>query len=312
LARLGFALEMLWARFRRGRRHCPYCRSCLHHRLQRKWLLIEARQCVFCGLIFRYPTDAPDKAARFYEDEYKGEMDDYIPGAERAAALRASHFQGTFFDRSSRLGLLRHCYAGGKVLDFGCSWGFATAQLIDAGLDAQGYELSRSRAELGRKALGVPITTDWPRLVEQSAQAFSLIYADHVLEHLCDLHAVLEDFARLLAPPGRLVLFVPNGGGRGARALGVRWGPFLGESHTIAFTAAWFLANLPRHGFAVEVLGSTPDGIDSLPDGDELICVARRVSEHRAGPTRNGDAVLTRESPCADLSAASTAPGERR
>src|SRR5262249_3943763 len=157
-------------------------------------------------------------------------------------------------------------------LDFGCSWGFATAQLVAAGFDACGFELSRRRAELGRKALGVTVETDFRQLVARAAGAFTLVYTDHVLEHLFDLPSVFDDFARLLAPSGRLAVFVPNGGGRAAREHGVRWGPFLGESHTVAFTAAWFLANLPRHGFVIEVLGSAPEGIDTLPDGEELIC----------------------------------------
>ena len=116
MARLVFALEMLAARFRRDRRRCPYCRSCLSHLLQRKWLLIEARQCVYCGLIFRYPTDSPEKAAHFYESEYEGEMEGYIPDEGRARALHAANFRQSFFDRSSRLALLRRFYEHGKVL----------------------------------------------------------------------------------------------------------------------------------------------------------------------------------------------------
>jgi 2-polyprenyl-3-methyl-5-hydroxy-6-metoxy-1,4-benzoquinol methylase len=285
MARFGFALEMLAARFRRDRRCCPYCRSCLHRRLQRKWLLIEARQCIYCGLVFRYPTDSPQKAARYYESEYQGEMEGYIPGEEQARALHAANFHGSFFDRSSRLGVLQRFYQQGRVLDFGCSWGFGTAQLIAAGLDATGFELSRRRAELGRKALGVPIETDFRQLVMRSAGQFTLIYADHVIEHLFDLRSVLDDFEKLLSPSGHLVLFVPNGGGPGARQHGVKWGPFLGESHTVALTADWFLANLPRHGFVVEVLGGEPEGIDSMPDSDELICVARRISPEEVAPT---------------------------
>jgi len=45
---------MLRARWSRRRSLCPYCESSLHRRLQRKRLLIEARKCEFCGLIFRW------------------------------------------------------------------------------------------------------------------------------------------------------------------------------------------------------------------------------------------------------------------
>lgn len=277
MARLRFAWDMLWARLRSERLQCPYCRSCLHTRLQRKWLLIEARQCAYCGLIFRYPIDLPQAANDFYENHYQGQQATDLPSTEHLRELLATGFRGSIYDKSHRVALLKRFYAGGRALDFGCSWGYASAQLIAAGFDTIGFELSRSRAAFGREALGIHIESDILRLTEEFAGAFSLIYADHVVEHLCDLRSAIDTFSRLLAPNGRLVILVPNGGGQLARQQGVGWGPFLGESHTVALTATWFLANLPLHGFAIEAVGGSVEKIETIVDAEELVCVARRV-----------------------------------
>jgi 2-polyprenyl-3-methyl-5-hydroxy-6-metoxy-1,4-benzoquinol methylase len=275
LARFRFAVRMALARFRREQNKCPYCRSSLHQRLARKWLLIEARKCAFCGLIFRYPTDDPRTAFVFYESEYRSGRVTLLPSATELRELRKSNFQGSIYDKSSRVELLKELYAGGKVLDFGCSWGYTVAQLNAAGMEAVGYELSQARAAFGRMALGVAIETDLATLVADNARAFSLIYADHVFEHVPDLFATFQACATLLQPGGQLAIMVPNCGGRRGREDGVSWGPFLGETHTISFTAEWFLGNLARHGFEVVRLGHAGRPIDTMPEEDELLCVVR-------------------------------------
>jgi SAM-dependent methyltransferase len=298
MARLAFAIRMVMARLNPARRHCPYCGSCLSHRLGRKWLLIEARQCVFCHLIFRYPTDGPAEARKFYERKYSGVKAWPLPGDAELRSMRAANFQGTVFDKLHRIRVLERFAANGKILDFGCSWGYSVAQLIEAGFDAVGYEPSQGRAEFGRQTLGVPIESAWETLLAQHSQRIGVVYADHVLEHVNDLRATLDGFARLLVPGGRLVLFVPNCGGWKARTQGLRWGPFLGEAHPVSFTADWFYRHLPRHGFAVETLGDNPDCVDSLPNGDELICVARRTALRRVGD--ESMAAASRDNLCAD------------
>jgi hypothetical protein len=44
----------------------------------------------------------------------------------------------------------------------------------------------------------------------------------------------------------------------------------------MALTADWFRRNLPNHGLTAEHLGSDARVAEGMPDGDELVCVARK------------------------------------
>jgi SAM-dependent methyltransferase len=276
MARVQFALKMLLAYARSDRNRCPYCQSCLHLRLQRKWLILQARKCVHCGLIFRYPTDSSQDAVAFYEHHYRERLTKDLPKAEELEALVSREFAGSPYDKSERVRFLQNLCPLGRCFDVGCSWGYGAFQMGRRGYHVTGFELSRPMAAYGRSMLGLDIRGDWAEIPDALAGSFDFAYADHSLEHTHDLRATLEHLARLIKPAGLLVVFVPNAGGLGARMRGVRWAPFVGEAHTIAFTDRWFRDNLPTHGFTIEKLTSCPEGEETLMDGDELICIARR------------------------------------
>jgi hypothetical protein len=278
MARLSFAWRMVKERWRPGNALCPYCDSRFAARLQRKWLLIEARQCLYCGLIFRWPTDPAGANRDFYETDYEGQQATDVPDAAAAATLAADGFAGTSWHRADRVGFVERALGkadGRRLLDFGCSWGYATRQYKSAGWAARGFEIDRRRAEFGRTALGLDIVSD---LAEFRGQKFDVILADHSLEHVPRLGDTLDVWSGLTAQHAAFVVFVPNASCRAARRLGVGWGPFIGESHTVAFTMDWFARNLPRHGFRAEF--RRPDGVP-LPEGEYLddcaeICVVAR------------------------------------
>jgi 2-polyprenyl-3-methyl-5-hydroxy-6-metoxy-1,4-benzoquinol methylase len=277
MGRLRFALWSLGARFRPGHNQCPYCASIFHVRLQRKKLVIEARKCQYCGLIFRWPVDSPTKAERFYEHEYRSGIVTELPSAQEVARLRARAFEGSGHERARYTDLVRSVAAApARVLDFGASWGYIGCQLEAAGYEVEGFEVSRTRAEFGREHLRLPIYSSWKELDERPLPRFDVVFTAHTLEHTFDLWAALERLAEAVVPGGALVAVVPNGGGREARRRGVGWTPYIGETHTIALTADWFRQNLPRHGFAPQDLFSLEaDGRDPSCDGDELVCIAR-------------------------------------
>src|SRR5438552_2164669 len=102
-----FAWEMLWARFDPERRGCPYCHSRYSSHLQTKKVFIQARMCVYCGLIFRYPTDKPEKARRYYEQQYDERLAADLPSEGELQSLLARAFKNSAFDKSSRVALLK-------------------------------------------------------------------------------------------------------------------------------------------------------------------------------------------------------------
>ncbi len=279
MARMSFALRMLGARLHGDRRVCPYCGSRFAVFLQRKWLLIQARKCLYCGLIYRWPTDAAGATRAFYETGYEGQQATDVPGPEAIDALVRQEFRGGQYDKSERIAFLRRRgIAGGTLLDFGCAWGYSVHQYTRAGFRVTGFEIDRKRAAYGRAHLQLDLRSAWEDFGD--AERFDVIVTDHSLEHAPDPGAVLDRFVSHLAPGGRLVAFVPNGACAAARRLGVNWGPFVGESHTVAFTPEWFARNLPRHGLLAEFFDSTGTplcGGDYLADQGEIALVATLI-----------------------------------
>jgi len=106
--------------------------------------------------MFRWPKDSIEFNKGFYQRRYrqKGLTID-LPGLELLDKLKILHFKGTEKDFSEKILILNKFMQKGKVLDFGCSWGYVLYQFRRAGYDAIGFEISKPRAEFGREQLGV-------------------------------------------------------------------------------------------------------------------------------------------------------------
>jgi SAM-dependent methyltransferase len=223
-----------------------------------------------------------------------------VPNGEVVERLKASLFSGTEKDLADKIAVLKLLIPQGRVLDYGCSWGYGTFQLVCAGYHAVGFEVSEPRAEFGRSRLGVTIISDESALAEL-AGSFDAVFASHVLEHLPTPAAVFDRLAMLLRPKGLLLIFVPNCGGRMAQELGVNWGPMCCEKHPLALDAAFFERNLPRHGFdllsfsdpySANLLSRLLAGelAEHSTDGDELVVCAWRRGRELGDPLRRAAA----------------------
>lgn len=265
MARLAFGLRMLRQRFDRRRHHCPYCQSRFYDWKQRKWLLIEARKCSHCSLIYRWPTELPGSTREFYESDYDGQQATDLPDESLLADYQRQTFKNTPFDKTNREEFLLKVFPDkGRLLDFGCSFGYAAFQFRAMGFEVAGYELDRHRAAFGTRHLGFTVSSDESEL---TGQTFDILYADHSFEHVLEPGRVLDLWSSLSHSGTRLVIFVPSGSGLEGRSLGMKWGPYLGEVHNFAYTMAWFQANLARHGWIPRFY--RPDGTP-LPSGEYL------------------------------------------
>lgn len=276
--KLHFTAWSLKARFDKKHDQCPYCQSTLHATLQKKHLLLEARKCHFCGLIFRWPTTTDMEAAKFYQEEYQSGIVTDLPDANEMKSLKENNFKGSRFDKTAQVEIAMKAVAPpARALVFGSSWGYTDYQLKRAGYQVEGLELSKPRAEFGIKNLGLTIHTSWEKLlsVDPNPKRFDLIFTAHTMEHLTDVRGVLSRFQEVAAPYAKLIIIVPNGGGEFARTQGVEWAPFVGTEHTIAYTSDWFGDKLKRHGCReVYATSTTPEGqYDESCNGDGLMVI---------------------------------------
>ena len=96
------------------------------------------------------------------------------------------------------------------ALDFGCGTGRVTAMLLDLGYKVTGYDLSPRMLEQARLVIGerpdVLFTSDPQAL----GGDWSLIVALGVLDYYMDSAPLWQEWSRLLAPGGTLLVTAPN------------------------------------------------------------------------------------------------------
>jgi 2-polyprenyl-3-methyl-5-hydroxy-6-metoxy-1,4-benzoquinol methylase len=198
-------------------------------------------------------------------------------------------FVETKYDVSRLIDLLPD-FNRGRLLDYGCSWGYGVWQYRSAGYDASGFEIAKPKAEFGTTMLGLEIISDHTKLESFSSSSFDFVVASHVLEHLPQIDHTLRLFSRLLRQGGKLVVLVPNSSCRLAQEWRGVWPFMISREHNLAFDAVWFQRNIGRYGFtplfsstkfgerfssALAPYGEDTPAFFRLPD-EELLMVATR------------------------------------
>lgn len=283
-----YVRRMLRHRLRGQPRVCPHCGpSSAVSRLRRKKLVVDILQCSKCRLIFRWPLDTLEELDVHYESQFAEEAPQVrLPDSRELEALLKADFAPIVGDVSHKISVLRAVKPSGRVLDYGCSWAYATYLLRKNGYDAVGFEVSRSRAAYGRKHLAVPVMDSLAELEALPNGSFDIVYSNHVLEHLPSIGTTLALCARLLRDDGVAFHILPNFTGAAARSgLWLKW---IGEDHPIAPTVEFFERALPAAGlqrfqfasspFDEEVVAAVAGRSGRRPqlDGDELLIVAQK------------------------------------
>ncbi len=132
-----------------------------------------------------------------------------MPTSQELRQLRRTKFKNTEKDYSYYIKVLKSLGLNRKtrLLDYGCSWGYGSWQLQQAGYSVQSYEISRPRCEYAKNFLGIDATWD----IEALEGPFDIFFSAHVLEHVLSVGDVISLAVKLLKPGGLFVAFTPNG-----------------------------------------------------------------------------------------------------
>jgi 2-polyprenyl-3-methyl-5-hydroxy-6-metoxy-1,4-benzoquinol methylase len=208
-----------------------------------------------------------------------------MPSDERLEELIASNFRGTSQDASTYIDVLKSLgvNAGARVLDFGCSWGYGSWQLQQAGYDVQGFEISQSRCDYARRKLGIDAVDD----LEQISGEFDCVFSAHVIEHVPSVQEFIDFSRARLRPGGLFVACTPNGSDENRRVRPQVWHQLWGLVHPqlcdIEYCRAAF-------GSVPTLVASDPYDFQAIAawdqaswrelglDGCELLIVFRRVA----------------------------------
>ncbi len=265
MARLQYLYKVIQEFASVAEKSCPYCRGVDLELIGTKWVVLQLLRCRECKLMFRYPKDNTKTNLAFYEEQYyeTGITSD-IPNDQLLEQYLSTSFLNTEKDFSEKIQIIKRFSNEGKILDYGCSWGYGTWQFKKVGFDAVGFEISKTRADFGRKKLGLSILDEAADLKQLKNKSFDVIFTNHALEHLPNLFGVFDTFYNLLNANGYLMIFVPNCiGVDNKKVFNSKKSYAFGEKHSLAFDRYFFEINLPKHGFEVQCT-SSPYEINDL------------------------------------------------
>lgn len=230
-------------------------------------------ECTACSL--RFTQDVPDAASigPYYQSE------DYISHSNTSKGLvnRLYQLVRKRTLRSKRKRVQRETgIRQGTLLDVGSGTGAFLREMKEHGWDCTGLEPDAGARKVAKDLFGVELqgSTALFTLPEGHFQAITLW---HVLEHVHDLHAYLDQLRKLLAPGGRIFIAVPNYTAGDARVYGAHWAAYDVPRHLYHFTPDAIRQLASQHG--MELLRMKPMWYDSF-------YISLLSSKYKYGQTR--------------------------
>jgi 2-polyprenyl-3-methyl-5-hydroxy-6-metoxy-1,4-benzoquinol methylase len=167
----------------------------------------------------------------------------------------------------------------GYFLEIGCGFGFLLNEARTRGWMTVGMEIAQDEAEWGRQHFDLDIVTSLQHKHLHPGQ-FDVVVLWDVIEHIPDVHSLLQDCYRLLRPGGLLFLKTPNGDGLILRStwwskgyLPLYWQfvyPANPLEHIYHFTPTVLSKIMQQHKFTVRT-------IETEQDWQERILVGRNL-----------------------------------
>jgi len=215
-------------------------------------------ECGDCHL--RFTQDIPDAASigQYYKS------DDYISHTDTSKGLanRLYHMvrKQTLSDKR-RLILTAARLKQGKLLDIGAGTGAFAAHMREHGWEVTGLEpdqAAREKAGSLHKMALQPIGN----LYDLPEDHFDVITMWHVLEHVHDLHACLEQLRKVMRRGGCIFIAVPNYTSYDAGFYKGAWAAYDVPRHLYHFSPASMRRLLESHAFQLN--SSRPMWYDSF------------------------------------------------
>jgi cyclopropane fatty-acyl-phospholipid synthase-like methyltransferase len=222
--------------------------------------------------MYRTPSDPSGNEAKMYEHEYDAGFTTELPTAEQLLSYKKSNFQVTEKDYAYYVSVLQALGLehGARVFDFGCSWGYGSYQLQQAGFNTTAFEIAQTRRRYAEVNLRVNCVGDMDRCVDDAIYAgqFECFFSAHVIEHVPMPGKIFEYARRLLRTGGLFVAFTPNGS-ETYRIKSHNWMKLWGQVHPNLIDEIFLNASFRNSPRAV---GSSPVGKITLPlDGDSIV-----------------------------------------
>ena len=201
-------------------------------------------RCRRCGHLYLNPRPGVEHLERYYTA-------DYAPFARSGIAGNVK--RRTIMHEVDELWPLLQ--PPRRVVDVGSATGDLLATIRERGNpNVLGIEPSAHAAGLARERAGIETITGTLEEARLEAGTVDVLLMSHTIEHLPSPSRTLAEIGRVLAPDGKLILWLPNAGSFAATLLRSWWIGYDAPRHFHDFTPATLSRLLAQHGFRIATI----------------------------------------------------------
>lgn len=222
----------------------------------------EVVRCLHCGMVFVQRVEdgnsiIDDDSARHVESNLptSKDLNDLVgcwEVTELAGKLaEAPILRANALDALDRIA--HYCSPPGRLLDFGCGWGFFLQAAKECGWSPFGLEPLPGHALFTRVQVEADVRTDILRADTYPLDYFDTITSFQVFEHLPDPAGDMTRLHKTLKPGGLLLIEVPNIDTWSVRLLGKQHRHFVPD-HLNFFSVDTLCLLFEKNGF--EIVGT--------------------------------------------------------
>ena len=230
--------------------NCPVCGSAdIKNCLSAKDYTVSGEtfaivQCNSCTL--RFTQDVPDAVAilPYYRSE------EYISHTNTSKGLINRMYQYVrrrTMRRKRKLVTQATGLKSGTVLDLGSGTGTFVQAMKLAGWEVKGLEPDEQARELAKKVYGLELSGT-EEFLKLTAGSFDAITLWHVLEHVHDLSAYMQQLQKLLKENGKLIIAVPNYTSKDAAIYKEYWAAYDVPRHLYHFSPSSLELLIKKNG----------------------------------------------------------------
>jgi 2-polyprenyl-3-methyl-5-hydroxy-6-metoxy-1,4-benzoquinol methylase len=234
--------------------YCPVCGSdAIQDVLEVKDFTVSHKtfpvmECTACTL--RFTQDVPDAAS--ISPYYKSE--EYISHTDTSKGLINRLYQSVRKRTLKQKRKLIEKTTGikkGALLDVGSGTGAFVQHMQQHGWNVTGLEPDGDARKVAKESNGVELT-DISRFYQLPAGSFDAITLWHVLEHVHELHAYVQQLTKLLKPNGRLFIALPNYTAKDAAVYKGYWAAYDVPRHLYHFSPAAVKVLMEKNGLQLQ------------------------------------------------------------
>ena len=222
-----YLLKCIMTSYQNERFICPNCGYTQSKLIDTKAIFSQLKECGNCQLRFRTPTDSLKDNHEYYQNKYSLKFTTNMPNQHTLEKLLVSKFENHEKSYKQIISLLKIFYSiQAKIFDFGCSWGYGSWQLKEAGFSVLSYEISKPRSYYASKNLSIDIVD-----ISKTPEEIDIFFSNHVLEHVPSPSQTIALARKMLKPDGIFVAITPNGSDSYRTTDYVSWHSLWGQDH---------------------------------------------------------------------------------